>query len=178
MIDKINDTKMKLGSRVTLRKTGKTKVDSEISAKAVNSAKRKCVEEVMDMEQGDDRLPGTDRTVTDVMMAPPILMAGLRYDMAQLAEYSKNPLNTDPFWEKTSAEPPLEWSKWAVIYEMTVFAKSGIEVRSLQRERSTSKRLRKILETRISSRSTKCKRPVSTTKKPILQHSKAMLQMW
>ena len=47
--------------------------------------------------------------------------------MAQPAEYSKNPLNTDPFWEKASAESPLEWSKWAAIYEMTVFVKGGIE---------------------------------------------------
>ena len=37
-IDKINDMKMKLSSKVTLRKAGKTKVDSEISMKAVNSA--------------------------------------------------------------------------------------------------------------------------------------------
>ena len=49
LIDKINDMKMKLGSKLTLRKTGRTKVHSEISAKAVNSAKRKRVEKVMDM---------------------------------------------------------------------------------------------------------------------------------
>ena len=60
VIDKINRMKMKLGSKVTLRKTGKAKVDSEISVKAVNSAKRKRAEEVMDMGQGDDRFPGTD----------------------------------------------------------------------------------------------------------------------
>ena len=40
VIDKINEMKMKLGSKVTLRKAGKTKVDSEISTKAVNSAKK------------------------------------------------------------------------------------------------------------------------------------------
>ena len=78
VIDKINDMKMKLGSKVTLRKAGKTKVDSEISMKAVNSAKRKLVEEAMDMGQGDERLPGTYRMLTDVAMVPPILMAGLR----------------------------------------------------------------------------------------------------
>ena len=43
MIDKVNDMKMKLGSKVTLRKTRTTKVDSAISAKAVNSAKPKRV---------------------------------------------------------------------------------------------------------------------------------------
>ena len=45
VIDRINEMKMKLGSQVTLRKTGKTEVDSEISMKAVNSAKRNRVEE-------------------------------------------------------------------------------------------------------------------------------------
>ena len=41
VIDKISGMKMKPGSKVTLRKAGKTKVDSEISMKAVNSAKKK-----------------------------------------------------------------------------------------------------------------------------------------
>ena len=77
VIEKINNMKIKLGSKVTLRKTGKTKKDSEISAKAVNSAKRKCVEEVMDIGKSDDRLPGSDRTLTDVMV-PQLIMAGLR----------------------------------------------------------------------------------------------------
>ena len=53
-------------------------MDSEISIKTVNSAKRKRVEEAMDMGQGDDRLLGTDRMLTDVAMVPPILMAGLK----------------------------------------------------------------------------------------------------
>ena len=52
-------------------------MDSELSAKAVISAKRKRVEDVIDMGQGDDRLPGTSRTMTDVTMVPPILKAGL-----------------------------------------------------------------------------------------------------
>ena len=78
VIDRIYEMKMKLGSKVTSRKAGKTKVDSEISMKAVSSAKRKRVEEAMDLEQGDDRLPGTDRMLTDVAMVPPILMAGIK----------------------------------------------------------------------------------------------------
>ena len=36
VIDRINEKKMKLGSKMTLRKAGKTKVDSEISIKALN----------------------------------------------------------------------------------------------------------------------------------------------
>ena len=76
--DRIIEKKMKLGSKMTLRKAGKTKVDFEIAIKAVNSAKRKRVEEAMDMGQGDDRLPGTDRMLTDVAMVPPIIMARLK----------------------------------------------------------------------------------------------------
>ena len=78
VIDKINEIKMKLGSKVTLRKAEKTKVDSEISMRAVNSAKRKLVEEAIDFGQGDDRLTGTDRILTDVAMVPSILMAGIK----------------------------------------------------------------------------------------------------
>ena len=73
VINKTNEMKMKLGSKVILRKNGKAKMDSEISVKAVNSAKRKRVEEVMDMGQVNDRLPGTGRKLTDETMVPPIL---------------------------------------------------------------------------------------------------------
>ena len=71
VIDKINAMKM-------TRRVGKTKVDSEISMKAVNSAKTKRVEEAMDLEQGDYQLPGTDKLLTDIAMMPPILMAGIK----------------------------------------------------------------------------------------------------
>ena len=76
--DKINEMKMKLGSKVMPRRVGKTKVDSEISMKAVSSAKRKRVDEAMDLGQGDYQLPGTNRMFTDVAMVPPILMAGIK----------------------------------------------------------------------------------------------------
>ena len=78
VIDKINEMKMKLGSKVMPRRVGKTKVDSEISMKADNSAKRKRVEEAMDLGQGDYQLPGTNRMLTDIAMVPPILMAGIK----------------------------------------------------------------------------------------------------
>ena len=78
VIDKINAMKMKLGSRVMPRRVGKTKVDSEISMKSGNSAKRKRVEEVMDLGQGDYQLSGTDKMLTDIAMVPPILMAGIK----------------------------------------------------------------------------------------------------
>ena len=57
--------------------------------------------------------------------------------MAQPAGYSKNPLNINQFWERASAEPPLEWTKWAAILEMAVFAKDGIEIQNLLRARPT-----------------------------------------
>ena len=76
VIDKINEMKMKLGSKVIPRRAGKTKVDSEISMRTVNSAKRKRVDEVMDLGQGGYQLPGTDRMLTDVARVPPILMQG------------------------------------------------------------------------------------------------------
>ena len=78
VIDKINDMKMKLGSRVMPRRVGQTKVDSEVSVKAVNSAKRKRVEEIIDLGQGDYQLSGTDKMLTDITMVPPILMAGIK----------------------------------------------------------------------------------------------------
>ena len=53
-------------------------MDSEPPIEAFNSAKRKRVEDVIEMGQGDDTLPGTSRTMADVTMVPPILMAGLR----------------------------------------------------------------------------------------------------
>ena len=74
VIDKINRMKMKLGSKVALRRAGKTKVDSEISMKAVNSPKRKRVEEATDLRQGYDRLP----ILSVVAMVPPILMTGIK----------------------------------------------------------------------------------------------------
>ena len=55
---------------MTLRKTGKIKVDSELSERAFNLAKRKRVEDVLDMVQDGDRLPGSSRTMTDVTMVP------------------------------------------------------------------------------------------------------------
>ena len=57
--------------------------------------------------------------------------------MEQSAGYSKNPLNINPTWERASAEPPLEWSKWAAILVMAAFAKDGIEIRNLLRARPT-----------------------------------------
>ena len=53
--------------------------------------------------------------------------------MAQQSGFLKNPPYINPFWERASAKPPLEWTKWAAILEMAVFAKDGIEIRNLLR---------------------------------------------
>ena len=50
---------------------------SEPPTKAVISAERKQVEDVIDMGQGDDRLPGPSKTMIDVTVMPHIIMAGL-----------------------------------------------------------------------------------------------------
>ena len=55
--------------------------------------------------------------------------------MAQPAGSTKNPLSFNSFWEKASSEPPLEWSKWAAIVELAVFAKDGIVIQNLLREK-------------------------------------------
>ena len=67
----IIDKKLKLGSKVTLRKSGKTKVDSELSVKADNSAKRKRVEDAIGMSEGDERLSGTCNRLADVLWCHP-----------------------------------------------------------------------------------------------------------
>ena len=55
--------------------------------------------------------------------------------MAHSAGFLKNPLNVNPIWEKSSAESTLEWSKWAAKFEIVLFAKDGIQVRNLQRNK-------------------------------------------
>ena len=59
LIDMINDMKMKLGSKLTLRKTEKANVYSESPTETANSAKRKRTEDAVEIGQGNDRLPGT-----------------------------------------------------------------------------------------------------------------------
>ena len=78
VIKKNNDMKMKLGSKIMLSKSGKTKVDSEPPAKTASSAKWKKVEGAVDMGQGDDRLHDTSKKMTDLAIVSTILMAGLR----------------------------------------------------------------------------------------------------
>ena len=48
-----------------------------------------------------------------------------------MAQSSKTPLNIEVFWEKSSLEPPLEWSKWFVIFTAALFAKEDIDATTL-----------------------------------------------
>ena len=91
VIGEINDMKMKLSNKVTLRKKGKTKLGSELSAKALNSAKGKQIDVVIDMGQGDDRLFGTSRTRTAVAILSPIPMAGLRSALYKTKRSDRHP---------------------------------------------------------------------------------------
>ena len=83
--------------------------------------------------------------------------------MAQPPGFSKNPLNINPFWERASAEPPLELTKWAAILEMAVFAKDGIEIRNLLRARPTLvepesqyTRLKSMVKQMLNGRTERC----------------------
>ena len=78
MIKKINDMKIKLGSSLLMRKSGKRKIDPEPPAKTAHSAKRKQQKDAFDMGRGDDRLPETSKVMTDVAMVSLFLMAGWR----------------------------------------------------------------------------------------------------
>ena len=66
--------------------------------KAVNSEKRKRVEEVMDLGQGDYQLPGTDKMLTDIAMVPPILMAGIKSTGYKSKRSDLRNGNTQPMW--------------------------------------------------------------------------------
>ena len=79
VIDKITDMKKKLGSKVTLRKAGKTKVDSEISIKAVNSKpKESASKKPWTWDRVMTNCLALTELLTNVAMVPPILMVGLK----------------------------------------------------------------------------------------------------
>ena len=50
--------------------------------------------------------------------------------MAQPA-VTKNPLGITPFWQKASAEPPLEWDKWNQQLFLGIVAKDGVNLKKL-----------------------------------------------
>ena len=50
--------------------------------------------------------------------------------MAQPA-VPKNPLGITPFWQKASAEPPVEWDKWNQQLFLGIIAKDGVNLTKL-----------------------------------------------
>ena len=46
--------------------------------------------------------------------------------MAQSATQKRTPPGIEPFWEKTSADPPLKWEKWQMQAELALLAKENI----------------------------------------------------
>ena len=53
--------------------------------------------------------------------------------MAQPA-VTKNPLEISPFWQKASADPPIEWEKWNQQLFLGIIAKDGIDLSKLLRD--------------------------------------------
>ena len=53
--------------------------------------------------------------------------------MAQSA-VTKNPLGISPFWQKASADPPIEWEKWNQQLFLGIIAKDGIDLAKLLRD--------------------------------------------
>ena len=74
LIVKISDLKMRMGSKIKVRKSAKTKMGPEPPAKVANLRKRKRVECAVDMGQGDENSQGTAK-MTDKAMGPPILIS-------------------------------------------------------------------------------------------------------
>ena len=66
----------------------------------------------------------------DIIFRLPIPLNSIltQNDTVQPARFMKSPLNINPFSEKASTGPHLEWSKCAAIVKMAEFAEDGIEV--------------------------------------------------
>ena len=60
--------------------------------------------------------------------------------MAQSA-VQKNPLNIEPFWQKTSANPPTPWERWATLVEIAVYARDGITLLDLNADKPTEEEI-------------------------------------
>ena len=48
-----------------------------------------------------------------------------------LPAVTKNPLGITPFWQKASAEPPLEWEQWNQQPFLGIIAKDGVNLNKL-----------------------------------------------
>ena len=48
--------------------------------------------------------------------------------MAQSATKERALLGIEPFWEKPTLEPPLQWDRWQVMLKLAIMAKEGISI--------------------------------------------------
>ena len=51
--------------------------------------------------------------------------------MAQSATKERAILGIEPFWEKPTLEPPLQWDRWQVMLKLAIMAKEGISIDTL-----------------------------------------------
>ena len=51
--------------------------------------------------------------------------------MAQSATQKRTPLEIEPFWEKSSADPPLKCEKWQMQAQLVLLAKENIALDTL-----------------------------------------------
>ena len=58
--------------------------------------------------------------------------------MAQSTQKGKTILGLEPFWEKSSSNPPTPWEKWRSQLKMALVAKTNIELDDLLREKPTT----------------------------------------
>ena len=48
--------------------------------------------------------------------------------MTQSATKERALLGIEPFWEKTTLEPPLRWDRWQIMLKLAIMAKGGISI--------------------------------------------------
>ena len=51
--------------------------------------------------------------------------------MAESATKERAILGIEPFWEKPTLEPPLQWDRWQVMLKLAIMAKEGISIDTL-----------------------------------------------
>ena len=51
--------------------------------------------------------------------------------MAQSATKKRALLVIEPFWDKSTLEPPLQWDRWQIMLKLAAMAKEGISIDTL-----------------------------------------------
>ena len=62
--------------------------------------------------------------------------------MAQPARESrKTPLSIEPFWERTTSDPPIRWEKWRIQLKLAILARENITIDTLLQPKPSTVRL-------------------------------------